>query len=186
MKYAIFRINNKTLIQRRSNITTSIFSVEEMALLETLKGIEKENIRRAYIFSNSLSMLMPYTSRYPEPKMSYSILWIKELAWKLSQREIDIKLYWISAHVGIKFNEEVDRGAKEVITVGSETQLLLPYTDLFQKFKAELKKEQDWYRETSQVKKTTFLKCVLPYVLLSWTKNGKSGLMTGLCVWPNA
>ena len=56
--YAIFRINNKTLVQRRSNINTSIFSAEAMAILETLKVIEKENIRRAYIFSDSLSVLL--------------------------------------------------------------------------------------------------------------------------------
>ena len=73
--------------------------------------------------------------------MSYSILWIKELAWTLlSQRKIDIKLYWIPADVGIKL--EVDRRAKEVITVGSDTQLLLRYTDLIKTFKAELKKGQ--------------------------------------------
>ena len=103
-----------------------------MAILETLKVIEKENIHRAYIFSNSLNV-MAYISRYPEPKMSYLLLWIKELAWNFPQKEIDIK---IPVHVGIKFNEEADGGAKEAITVGSDTHLLLPYTDLFQKFKA--------------------------------------------------
>ena len=71
----------------------------------------------------------------------------------MSQSEIDVKLYWIPAHVGINFNGEADRGAKEAITVGSDTQLILPYTDLLQKFKAELKEEQlNWYRETLNVK----------------------------------
>ena len=112
-----------------------------MAILETLEVTEKENLRRAYIFSDSLSVSMACTSRYPQLKM-YLILWIKDLAWKLSQRVIDIKLHWIPAHVGITFNDEVGRGTREAITVGSSTQLLLPYTDLSQKFKAELKKER--------------------------------------------
>ena len=145
-----------------------------MAILETLKVIEKENIRRAYIFSDSLSVLLACISRYPEPKMSYLKLWIKELAWTLSQREIDVKLYWIPAHVGIKFNEEADRGAKEAIPVGSDTQLLLPYTDLLQKFKAELKEEQlNWYRETSQVKGTTFFRCSFAFDAVPWYERVK-------------
>ena len=101
--------------------------------------------------------------------MSYLILWIKELAWTLSQREIDVKLYWIPAHVGIKFNEEADRGAKEAITVGSDTQVLLPYTDLLQKLKAELKQEQlNWYRKTSQV-----FRCFFEFDAVPWYERVK-------------
>ena len=44
--YAIFRIINKTLIQRRSNTNMSIFSAEAMAIVETLKVIEKDPSRK--------------------------------------------------------------------------------------------------------------------------------------------
>ncbi|XP_043267665.1 uncharacterized protein [Venturia canescens] len=122
--FATFRTNTSTLTKRRSDSKTSIFSAEAMAIVETLQIIQKLNIPKAYIFSDSSSVLKSCDSHHVDTKTSYLILKIKELAYRLAENNKMVKFFWIPAHVGVRYNEIVDKGAKNAIRDGIYCQLL--------------------------------------------------------------
>ncbi|CAG5103233.1 Protein of unknown function [Cotesia congregata] len=116
-------------IEFRAPKHASIFTLEALAIYESLKLIEESPFRCFAIFSDSKSVLQALVSDKALGKKSYLILVIKELSRKLSLRGKRIKLFWIPAHCDISGNEAADRVDKKAIYSGKDTNLHLPASD---------------------------------------------------------
>ena len=132
----------------RSCAFASIFSLEAMAILESLKYILNNNLpyKKYMIFSDSESVLKSISSYVKTNKCSYLILKIKELVKKLERSGKIIIFYWIPAHFNIKGNELADVNAKQAIRKGVDTQELIPSTDFKGYWKNLMKEElHEWF-----------------------------------------
>lgn len=90
----------------------SIFSVEALAILETLQFIFKEDKKQVTIFSDSKTVLLATVEPCILGKSPPLIAAIKEELRNMKTQGFDIILYWISSHKGIKGNELADEKAK--------------------------------------------------------------------------
>ena len=104
----------------------SIFTAELKAIESALKIIENSDYRRYVVYSDSKSAIEALQQFEPSNTVTNSIQ--KLIHELLSQRNIQIELCWIPAHVGIPGNEHADRAAKEASSLPvNPTQL--PNTD---------------------------------------------------------
>lgn len=142
-----FRVSNKA----------SIFSCEAMAILSALREYSNTSKPEILIFSDSKSVLQALLPNKKPNSKSYLIWEILSLLFDLKQRNTNVFLYWIPAHCGIKFNEMADQAAKAAITIGTDSDLLLPYSDFkaiwIDDFFSEL---YDWAQQRGSRKSTHF------------------------------
>lgn len=119
--------NERKHIFKLSNLT-SIYSAEAIAILHALHVIQENNIKKAIIFSDSLSVLKNLNNVYSPSDITTLIL---NLLYKLINKGFSIKIMWIPGHCNIAGNETADIAAKEAISSQSaETVNILPHSDL--------------------------------------------------------
>ncbi|XP_031781630.1 uncharacterized protein LOC116416661 [Nasonia vitripennis] len=137
---AMFIPSNNQAYQFKIHTEASIFTAEGLAIFLSLNNIINSNFKRAYIFTDSLSILSALKDYTPNKSRntSHIILDIKTLLNKCSQENIKVTLIWIPAHVNIKYNETVDSLAKNAIKDGTNTIYLLPFSDFGDKIKQKL------------------------------------------------
>lgn len=129
----------------RSVSFSSIFTAEAMAIAETLSWISRLDGSSFAIFSDSRSVLQAVSSPPNVARMSYLVMYLKNLLKILQDEGKTVKLFWIPAHVGIAGNELADITAKEAPMTGRDTQLGLPIADFTSMWKATLETQfHEW------------------------------------------
>lgn len=140
--FAVYDRNQNICYKKRTSNRASIFTCEAMAILIALQKCDEDTAQEIYIFSDSRNVLEAICSTKYSKKRSHLVWKILYLIHKLKSKDKEIKLFWIPAHVGIEFNELVDKSAKEAAVTGVDVQLSLPISDsktlwkenLFKKF----------------------------------------------------
>lgn len=94
--------------------------------------------KHIFIFSDSRSVLQAIFFKDYRIKSSHLIWTIRKLLFELKQLGKDVQLVWIPAHVGIEGNEMANSAAKDAVTIGTDTQFLLPYSDFKSLWKEKL------------------------------------------------
>ncbi|XP_072751039.1 uncharacterized protein [Anoplolepis gracilipes] len=117
----------------------SIFSAECMAITEAMDFILSNDIKRAVIFLDSLSVINKISSRKTYRDISFLVLILKNKLRSAFLQDIEINLVWIPAHVGIPGNETADRLAKKAIIEGRLLDIKPPYSDLYLSLRENLK-----------------------------------------------
>jgi ribonuclease HI len=98
-----------------------VFTAELSALFTALRHIS-EVIRppkRCLILTDSLSSIKAMLSRKIAHQTHPLVNEFKQLCWSLCQNGIEVKLMWISSHVGMMGNELVDKLARQAALEGS-------------------------------------------------------------------
>ncbi|KYN07215.1 hypothetical protein ALC62_01815 [Cyphomyrmex costatus] len=114
---------------------TSIFTAEAWAILVALKIILDENLSKAAIFSDSMSVLEAITS----PRLdngNYLIYIIKDFISQASDKDHIVDLIWIPSHSGIEGNGNADELAKLDAKQGDPMELEVPYLDFLSEAKS--------------------------------------------------
>jgi ribonuclease HI len=125
----------------RTSGYASIFTAEAMAIIETLELIKLSPYKYYSIFSDSRSVLGNLCSSPLPKQLNHLTLLIKERLLILEEEGKVVQFYWIPAHMGITHNERADTAAKESIYTGTDSQILLPWTDLRAHWKRTMVKE---------------------------------------------
>lgn len=108
----------------------SIFTLEAMAILCTVKEIERIEDERFIIFSDSKSVIVALANAKLSGRTSFLILEIKHCVANLLKVRKRIKFIWIPSHCGIVGNERADLAAKEAICNGIDSTLNVSSRDL--------------------------------------------------------
>ena len=93
-----------------------------------MKEIHRREVMRWIIYTNLLSSILAIENnreKYPILNQIYDIL------VELHNQGKQIILFKVSAHIGIKGNEEADNEAKQEIDMPGRTITRLPYTDYY-------------------------------------------------------
>lgn len=151
--FAYVCTKNTQIKKSRTTSYASIFSAEAMAIHSVLLDIKKRKEKEYLIFSDSQSVLLALHSRQNMNKRSHIIYEIKKELMILNEQDKKVKLHWVPAHVGIKFNEMIDEEAKKSINDGIDSQILIPHSDFKSEWKKQMREEYDlWCLENSKTK----------------------------------
>lgn len=115
--------------------TFSIYSAELVAIWYALLFIDRKNIRKALILSDSQSAIMRISFYTSFKNGDYLVIKIRECIFQLKSKGFNICLAWIPSHQGIKGNETVDGLAKRGCECLNFYNCLPPFSDLFSLFK---------------------------------------------------
>lgn len=154
--FAIYHANSNSTYKKCTSKHTSIYSCEAMAILLALELAINDDYTHIQIFSDSQSVLKAIQSPLYWKIKSYLILEIRQKIYSLSKNGKKVELFWVPAHVGIRYNEMVDLAAKDNIKSGIDTQMLIPKDD----FKAMWK--QDMFSELHEWCKNVGLSLINP------------------------
>jgi len=134
----------------RSTSYTSIYSLEAMAILETINQASNHGFLNFTIFSDSKSVLSALQNVSCNNKSSHLILEIRHQIKQIVEKNGSIKLIWIPSHCGIEGNETADPLAKEAPKYEVDYQMCTLVRD----FKATWKKSNS-NRSLDGVRKLT-------------------------------
>ena len=134
---ALYSPNLNLSYKYKINKFASIFTAESYAILQTLNTILERNITKARIFTDSLSVIKAISNFSPlkSKNTSYLTLEIKKQLSSIIEQNGNIKIFWIPSHSNIESNDIADNLAKEAINSGILSNLLIPYTDLYETIK---------------------------------------------------
>ena len=99
-------VSNATVVKRRLNPESTIFTAELYALLESLIMIDNSTQDKHIILSDSQSAIQGtqmYNNNHP------IVTEIFEWIIRLSTRQKEIKFCWVPSHIGIPLNEVADK-----------------------------------------------------------------------------
>ncbi|XP_044591447.1 uncharacterized protein LOC123269675 [Cotesia glomerata] len=157
--FAVVQPEDQQELAFRAPKYASIFTLEAMAIVETLKMIYRANFKCSAIFSDSRSVLQALITDSNLNKKSYLVFLIRKLIKKLADQRKRVQLFWIPSHCGISGNELADNVAKNAIYSGKDTSLLLPGSDFKGLWKERINNEfKYWFVEISRDKGFTFQK----------------------------
>ncbi|RVE44179.1 hypothetical protein evm_011173 [Chilo suppressalis] len=132
----------------------SIFTGEDIAILEALKFAESHKLNKVVLFSDSKSCLQAIRSNQFKCRFKYQfILKIKTLLLDCHRQGLQFVLVWIPSHTGISGNETADACAKQATVSGSLTHNGIYPNDLASIARTNLLLEwsKDW-EKTSKTK----------------------------------
>jgi hypothetical protein len=108
-------------------VIASTFTVEALAIGETLEIIEKiDSEQNLMIFSDLASMLKGISNPSTMNNTSHITQVLKDKIERLESRGKIIEFYWIPGHCLIEVNEMAVSETKHAIKEGRDSQLLLP------------------------------------------------------------
>ncbi|XP_073946529.1 uncharacterized protein [Choristoneura fumiferana] len=113
----------------------SVMTVELIAISSAISYIQDKGIRKAVIYTDSKSALQHLArsvSGHRGVPVAYEIL---DKVIRLQLNEINLRLQWVPAHIGLRGNEEADHLAKKGIVEGHEIYILPYYLEATNKFK---------------------------------------------------
>lgn len=127
--YAIFIPAKDQIIKHRISSYASIFTAEALAILTALQTIQKLDIEKSVILTDSLSTLTAMSNFSTNKTSSHIIFQIQDQWTRLSLEGKEVTFTWIPSHVGITGNEIVDSHAKDAIKSGELLNTPLPHSD---------------------------------------------------------
>ena len=111
------------------------------AIQNALINISIRRLKKAIIYSDSLSVVEAINTFYPKHPLVYEI---QTLLHKLFNNNINVILCWTPSHVELKGNEDADKAAKEAINYPS-LKKSVPVYDILSLIKCKVK--QKWQSE---------------------------------------
>lgn len=119
------------------NCDISIMSLELIAIYKATNYILNQNLNKVVIFSDSKSALQHIArcaSGYSRgASIAYDIL---KLLVILKNNNIECRLQWVPAHIGLRGNEEADRISKSAVIDGCLINYVPDYWEYTAKFKS--------------------------------------------------
>ncbi|CAD6239337.1 GSCOCG00012550001-RA-CDS, partial [Cotesia congregata] len=150
----------------------SIFTAEAMAIYTTLEKFFQNNEHHFNIFSDSKSVLIALKNYIKPEKQKPIIHVIKDQLQRLSLMNKKVKFYWIPAHMGIEYNEMVDKTAKESALIGIDSHILIPASDLKAIWKVKIKNKFNlWCCNTGKDKGKNYFNKYWTEGASPWFKN---------------
>lgn len=140
---AAISISTKTVKQFRTSSFASIFTCEVIAIIAALDLAIAKNSSSIVIFSDSQSALKALQNYNVTRNKSYLLMEILKRVDTLYKKNVNVKFFWIPAHVGIEFNEQADLVAKQAITAGIDSSFLVPWQDFSAKWKEVMFEDLD-------------------------------------------
>lgn len=126
---AAFYVHNRDISFMFHLQQCSIYKAELYAIFEALTWIEKSDVSKALIVSDSLSSLISIrkgsSSNYPVLLME-----VISCLLRLHQR-IDIQFLWVPSHLGIKGNERADSLAKQAFNLDNKVSIALELREVY-------------------------------------------------------
>lgn len=111
---AVYIPSNKFEVKIKLTENTSVYVGEAIAVLKALEYINCNQVKKAVIYTDSLSVLTNIkNSVFDHIHTNSYILQINLLLCKLYKDNTLVYFVWVKAHVGILHNEHVDHLAKE-------------------------------------------------------------------------
>lgn len=147
---------------------TSIFTAEAFALLTAAKHIKSLELKKAVIFTDSLSVVKALVKvQKHKNAVVHNLYSVLCGMYVLNQR---VTLCWVPGHRGIEGNVLADELATSTGMKGGNTSLAVPVTDLKPLLRSKLRScwQNVWDRETSNK-----LHLIKPY-LGNWPSTTKS------------
>ena len=143
-----------TTFQIKSSLpnNASIYTAELMAIKSALIKVIRLNLRKVVLYSDSLSAIEGINSFRFKNSI---VLEIQAIIHQLKQKNIQIILCWIPAHIGIRGNEEADSAAKEAINSPRITNRL-PVNDHASRIKDIIRNK--WQTQWSNIPLTNKLR----------------------------
>lgn len=136
---------NQTYTRIKLSNMFSIYSAEQIAIIEALKYIQDIDKNNFIIFTDSLSTVrqLENTKKSQITNLAAGIL--KELG-KCREQNKKVIIAWIKSHIGIYGNEKVDMLAKQACTEGEDSLYKVPHTDYTRQIRSRLRRsfEQDF------------------------------------------
>ena len=128
----------------------TVFTSEAIAILNALEYIKRNKIGQAVIFSDSLSVLqsLKSTTAGSYSNINGYILHIFCLLCSLYKEQVIVNFIWVEAYVGISYNEQVDKLAKEGAISGRKLQYKICLSDILNYTRTHLfNKWSEYYRQ---------------------------------------
>nr|XP_012231351.1 PREDICTED: uncharacterized protein LOC105677355 [Linepithema humile] len=120
---------DEEIFQYRSVGFLSTFTIETLAILETVEYCLRSDSRNFSIFSDSKSVLSALISDFLPNKSSHLLAFIKDKLRNANNMNKEISLFWIPSHRGIPGNEKADAYAKNAMVSGRDSQIEIPILD---------------------------------------------------------
>ena len=159
------------------NKNTSVYTAECVALNAAFDIVLSNKDRKFLIFSDSLSALQSLQSIKQSIETNTFIYDIKNKYNKLNNNppnDSQVEVIWIPSHIGIRGNEKVDILAKTAIHTDVEKLKQVPFTDLKELFKYEMKNETSTkINNDSNTKGIKYCKTFLNNKKRPWSSNKK-------------
>ncbi|XP_029658825.1 uncharacterized protein LOC115232833 [Formica exsecta] len=124
-------------LEYKNRINNNCTEAEALAIQYAVDTVLNKKIRKAVIFSDSLSVLSNLENPVSTGILHCGILKIKRSLFECFKQAFEVHIFWIPSHRGIPGNERADVLAKESLRL-PDTFLLSKchYTNLYSKFKA--------------------------------------------------
>lgn len=151
-------------LKYRSVSYASIFSLEAMAILESIIQASRLQVSKVTIFSDLKSVLTSLQNINLKNNTSHLIFKIKHGTSLFVKNGISVKLIWIPSHCGILGNERVDLLAKNATRSGCDYQQYISLNDFRTSSKTkQFEKFFDWCKRLSNEKASWYFNnCFIP------------------------
>ncbi len=101
-------------VNRRTSNNLAVYTVEMVAILVALRWVEKTEIVKVVICSDSAAVLVSLISFHSKSRQDilYEILYS---VTRITNQGGQVTFLWVPAHIGVKGNEKVDKVAKKAL-----------------------------------------------------------------------
>ena len=135
--FGVFCPKKNIMYSERLNDMCTIFEAEAKAIIKSLIFISEENIEKATIVTDSLSVLKALSDIDCKGNQLPIIYSIKYLISSLQDDNCDITFIWVPSHVGILGNDKADDLAKQALNIDNIENNKIHYHSLFNEYKRE-------------------------------------------------
>lgn len=171
---SFFNPNSKVQCLFRINSCVSVMSVELLAIYEAVLFIEKNNICKIVILTDSKSSLQ-HIIRCVSGERGLAIAYkiISKLI-NLCKRGIKVMLQWIPSHVGLQGNEEADRLAKKAIKDGNDVEVVASWSEVLAKYRQFIRDNwREYFNKISKEKGIWYRSIVCEPPRIPWFSSSR-------------